>query len=223
MKRCPECDFLYYDQQDRCDMDGTRLRFTTKLPTLSADVAQKKSLRAALTITVLATIILGSALFIFYPPKLHPSTSSPAGKVSPEKVLNANTDSHLPPSDPSPHITSTPSPKSASASRDPFAPMETRTKESDSSLAATKPKVTVLETANRSIEAKPAINQVTTVNQVSPMSQKPSTPSSPTSAPPVRPVPATTATPKPVTQNSNKDSKFNSIMKRAGRILKKPF
>ena len=23
MKRCPECEFLYEDEQDRCDWDGT--------------------------------------------------------------------------------------------------------------------------------------------------------------------------------------------------------
>jgi len=97
--------------------------------------------------------------------------------------------------------------------------MEARTEKADSSFAATKPKVTSLEPASRRIESKPAMNQVTTANQASAMSQKPATTSSST----VRPVAAASATPKPVTQNSNKDSKFNSMMKKAGRILKKPF
>ena len=38
MKRCPECEFLYYDEQDWCDMDGTRLSFTATLPPLAAGV-----------------------------------------------------------------------------------------------------------------------------------------------------------------------------------------
>src|SRR5215471_9000532 len=100
MKRCPECEFLYYDEQDRCDIDGTRLQFTTKLPTLPAEVAQRKSMRVAVTVLVLATIILGIVLFIFYPPQWHTSNSSPAPEVRPAKVPDPNTDSHLPPSQP---------------------------------------------------------------------------------------------------------------------------
>ena len=223
MKRCPECQFLYYDEQDHCDIDGTRLRFTTKLPTLPAEAAQRKSMRVTFTVVVLTTIILGIVLFIFYPPKLHTSNSSPAAEVRPAEVLDANKDSQLPPSQASQHRTSMPSPKPAARSRDPFAPMETRTEESDSSLAAPKPNVTIPGQANRSIGAKPAMNQATTANQASPTSQKPTTSSYSKSGPSVRPSAAATATPKPVTQNSNKDSKFNSMMKKAGRILKKPF
>jgi hypothetical protein len=97
--------------------------------------------------------------------------------------------------------------------------METRTEKSDRSFAATKPKVTSPAPASRGIESKPAMNQVTTANQAAAMNQKPAT----TSYSTVRPVAAASATPKPVTQSSNKDSKFNSMMKKAGRILKKPF
>src|SRR5215813_995173 len=98
MKRCPECDFLYHDEQERCDMDGTRLRFTTTLP---ADAVQTKSISRILTIPVLATIVLGIVLFICYPPRWHTSTFSPAGEMKPVNV-NANADSQLP-SEPSPH------------------------------------------------------------------------------------------------------------------------
>jgi len=223
MKRCPECQFLYYDEQDRCDMDGTRLRFTTKLPTLPAEVEQKKSVTGALTLALLAAVILGIVLFIFYPPHWRTSTSSPAAKVTPANLPDANTDSHLSPSEPSPHKTSTPSPKSAAPSRDPFAPVETRGEKSDSSLPATKPNVTILAPANRSIAAKPTMNQIATGDQASPISQKRTTPSSSIASPSVHPVAAATPTPQPVTQNSKKDSKLNSIMKKAGRILKKPF
>jgi hypothetical protein len=224
MKRCPECEFIYDDEQDRCDMDGTRLRFTTKLSTAFAEAAQTKSMRGTFTISLLATIILGVVLFIFYPPKWHTSTSLPAAQVRPAGLLNVNKESQLPLPEAPQNGVSTPSPKSAArSSRDPFAPMETTTEKSDNSVPATKPKMTTPAVANRSIEATPAMNQVTTASQPSAMSQKPPTPSYSTSGPSVRPVAAATATPKPVTQNSNKDSKFNSMMKKAGRILKKPF
>jgi hypothetical protein len=222
MKRCPTCQFLYYDEQDRCDMDGTRLRFTTKLPMLPAEVEQKKSVTGALTVALLAAVILGIVLFIFYPPHWR-RTSLPAAKVTPANAPDANTNSQLSPSEASPHKTSSPSPKSAAPSRDPFAPMETRSEKPESSLPATKPNVTVLAPANRSIAAKPTINQVATADQTSPISQKRTTPSSSIASPSVHPVAAASPTPKAVTQNSNKDSKLNSFMKKAGRILKKPF
>ena len=221
MKRCPECDFLYYDEQDHCDIDGTRLRFTTKLPTPEA--TQTKSLRVTFTIVALATIILGSVLFILYPPHWHASTSSPAAEVRPVKVPDANTDAQLPPSKASPHTTSTPSPKPAADSRDPFAPMEPKTEKTDSSLGPNKPKLTIMAPASRSMEPKPAMNQPPTVTQGAPVNPKPTTSSYSMSAPSVRPVAGPTATPKPVTQNSNKDSKLNSMVKKAGRFLKKPF
>ena len=223
MKRCPQCEFLYYDDQDRCDIDGTRLNFTTKLPTLPAEAAQKKALRSTLMFLLLATIILGILLFIFYPPQLRISTtSSPAAKVTPASVLGANSDSQVPPES-SPHRTSTPSPRPAAYSRDPFASMDTRSEKSDKSLPPSKPKVTIIAPANRSFEAKPAVNQVTTANQTATTSEKPTIPTISTSSPSVRPVAVATATPKPVMQNSNKDSKFSSMMKKAGRFLKKPF
>ena len=128
MKRCPECEFLYYDEQDRCDIDGTRLRFTTKLPTLPAEAAHTKSMRRAFSITLLATIILGIVLFILYPPHWRTSTSSPAAEARPANVPHANTDSQFPPSEASPQRTITPAPKSAAHSRDPFASIETELK-----------------------------------------------------------------------------------------------
>src|ERR1043165_4880358 len=111
MKRCPECDFLYYDEQDHCDIDGTRLRFTTKL-SVPADAAQKKALRVTLTSLVMATIILAVVLFIFYPPEWHTSTSSPPSAVRPASVRAANTNTQpAPPEAPEAHIPSTPSPR----------------------------------------------------------------------------------------------------------------
>ena len=229
MKRCPECEFLYYDEQDRCDLDGTLLRFTTRLPELPAEAAQRKSMKGNLMMALLATIILGIVLFIFYPPQWHTATSSPAAEVIPAKVLDANTESQLPPSETAQQTSSTPLPKSTAPSRDPFASTETRIEKSGSPLPAAKPKMMIPGPANRTIETKPAMNQTTPANQASPISQKPIAPTSPTttsysiSAPSVRPVAAATATPKPVTPNANKDSKFSSMMKKAGRILKKPF
>src|SRR5690349_2563856 len=139
MKRCPECEFLYYDEQDRCDIDGTRLQFTTKLPTLPAEAAQRKSMRVTLTFLVLATVILGIVLFILYPPQWHTSKSSPSAEVRPANSVNANAESQLTPSQPSQHPTSTPSPKPAAHSRDPFSPMENRTEKPDTPVPPIKP------------------------------------------------------------------------------------
>src|SRR5215813_12919464 len=79
MKRCPECEFLYEDEQDRCDMDGTRLSFTATLPALPAPpeaVTAPKSRWAAFTVPLLAVVVLASVLFILY-------RSAPRGVNSP--------------------------------------------------------------------------------------------------------------------------------------------
>src|SRR5215472_13829987 len=66
MKRCPECQFLYEDEQDNCEMDGTRLFFTTTLPPLPAGLTPPKSIWGGFTIPLLAALILGTVLAILY-------------------------------------------------------------------------------------------------------------------------------------------------------------
>jgi hypothetical protein len=71
-----------------------------------------------------------------------------------------------------------------------------------------------------SSEPKPVTNRVTPITPVPPTGQKSSY--SISTHPKTTPASATPAS-RSTMQNANKDSKINSIFKKAGRILKKPF
>ena len=64
MKRCPECQFLYDDHQDHCDLDGTLLLFTATLTALPKEVAPIKSLWGGFTIPLLAVLVLTTVLLV---------------------------------------------------------------------------------------------------------------------------------------------------------------
>jgi len=65
MKRCPQCEFIYEDDQSLCDMDGILLVFDSqKLP--KQGKSQKSKLRN-LILTVFAVLVLTSVLsFVYY-------------------------------------------------------------------------------------------------------------------------------------------------------------
>jgi hypothetical protein len=61
MKRCPECDFIYEDEQCQCDMDGTALltdcHILPEAPTVSSPPARPVWLR--LTVAVSLSVLSG--------------------------------------------------------------------------------------------------------------------------------------------------------------------
>jgi hypothetical protein len=241
MKRCPECEFLYEDEQDRCDMDGTRLSFTGTLPALSAlptppvPAAAPKSRWAAFTIPLLAVIVMASVLVMLYRMAPNGRTSlSDAQKPASQKAL-------APSKEPQPETSAASQPKSGAPAdsptdgepaRDPFAAPKTETEKEERSAPASDKKTAspplsqIQEAPNSqsgnptSAEPKPATNRVTPITPV-PTGQKPAYS---ISSHPKPPSAAATPTPGSTTMlNANKDSKMNSIFKKAGRILKKPF
>lgn len=64
MKRCPECNSIFPDAEHFCELDGTQL--VTAGDTPNAEVSQLKSSRTLLPIGVLAGILLGILLSLFY-------------------------------------------------------------------------------------------------------------------------------------------------------------
>jgi hypothetical protein len=71
MKRCPQCEFIYEDNQSHCDMDGTRLTHDShQLPKLQALTARSESLNKpkwrSRIIPLIATVILASVLALVY-------------------------------------------------------------------------------------------------------------------------------------------------------------
>ena len=64
MKRCPQCEFIYEDDQSLCDMDGILLVFDSqKLP--KQGKSQKSPLRNRI-VTVFAVLVLTTVLSLVY-------------------------------------------------------------------------------------------------------------------------------------------------------------
>lgn len=169
MKRCPQCEFIYEDDQSLCDMDGVLLVLDSRtLPNLHAlatvPPAPTKSHRLTRAVPAFATLILALVLGMVY----YVSTRKPAytPTITPSTLSAAPV--NIPP---------TPEPQ-------PFAEPTPEKEE-------TKPAVTVKQPT---APVKKPATKATSVSQT-----------------------------KPTTEPKKEDSKVNSILKKTGRILKKPF
>ncbi len=170
MKRCPQCEFIYEDDQSLCDMDGVLLVLDSRtLPNLHAltTVPAKVQSRRNRAVPVFATLILMLVLSMVYYVSTRrnatPTTDAPANVTS--------TSNSTPVSNPTPKA-------QPSESTQPPA-VETKP-----APAAPAKKVTAKTVA---VSAQP------------------------------KPMPA----PKP--EPKKDESKVGSILKKTGRILKKPF
>lgn len=170
MKRCPQCEFIYEDDQSLCDMDGVLLVFDSRtLPNLHAlatvegpmpGKAQRRSLMVPAFATVLLMLVLGSVYFV--------STQRPAA----------------PPISDLPASVTTPTFE---------APAPAPTPSVEEAVPAPTPEAKEAKPATKQLPAKP---------------EQKSTPTPPTPATPAK---------------KKDDSKVGSILKKTGRILKKPF
>ena len=82
MKRCPQCEFIYEDEQGRCDMDGVRLVADFQLlsdPAFAAiDVgslvaSSQASQWRSFALPTVGAVILGVVLFLVYYVSTHPT------------------------------------------------------------------------------------------------------------------------------------------------------
>lgn len=90
MRRCPECDFLYEDDQVLCDMDGTKLIHDGReLPGNGplGLLSQRRWPRKHLPVVVIFSAFLGALLFMPMPRQRLP----PPGAASPDKETNMAT------------------------------------------------------------------------------------------------------------------------------------
>lgn len=227
MKRCPECEFLYEDEQECCDMDGTVLRFTSFVPASAPDqpTAKKdlKSIWTGLAIPLLALIVIGSVLVTLYRATPAKSSSSaatyqPAGANEVPKPPASDSPEEAEPAIPGKPGESSSVP--ATPARDPFAqPNQPRQSTNEKRLTIEPATRIQIEPSSPVINApKPAPAQTLPAPAASPKAVERSNPIS------VHPEPSPDKpAPQSKTQNQNKDSKVKSLFKKAGRILKKPF
>ena len=95
MKRCPECDFIYENDQRFCDMDGRELSLSPRPILLTEALVPKpspslvKSQRRRLIVRVTAAIILGAVLFLAFYGSMHRLPSEEIGYSSTKPIARA--------------------------------------------------------------------------------------------------------------------------------------
>ncbi len=194
MKHCPQCDFLYEDDQSVCDMDGARLvhddRRLAQQPGFIIDPlnAVQPPKNSRWLVFVFAGIVIALVSFVAYLASSRVSSSNaqiPAVEVSPPDVKSKTS---APQSTPQP-ITAPP--METPRSNKPVASESTSRVSGTSPAAAEAPARAPLSEA-RVVTEKPRT--------------RPSLPSRRVDEP-----------------DQKKESKIGSFLKKTGRILKKPF
>lgn len=179
MKRCPQCEFIYEDDQSLCDMDGVLLVFDSRtlphlhaLATVSAPLPENRARRSRMVPAFATLLLMLSIASVYYistvrkgaVPDLTPASSSSTAPEAPVQAPMA-----IPPA---------PTPAAEEAVK------EEPPRETDSSPAAAAKREA--ESPRKATTSKPA---------------------------------AAKTEPEP----KKDDSKVESILKKTGKILKKPF
>ena len=191
MKRCPQCEFIYEDDQSLCDMDGALLVFDSRcLPNLHAlapievPLAPKAHWRHR-TFPAMAALILATVLSLVYFVSTQRARQAPAPlPVSEASIATPNTDPVAPASD---------------TTQPPTPPADAPEVNGANGAAVTAKEETRPERAKATVPAPAAAPA------------KKATANFPTTQP------------KPAEEPKKEDSKVGSILKKTGRILKKPF
>jgi hypothetical protein len=239
MKRCPQCEFIYEDDQSLCDMDGKTLVSDSREPDLPrANTAgtslpiQNSRLRSVMAL--LAALILATVLFlVFYAsPRLlakpeesstqEPATQEPESNPQPATAPPAGKPASAPAATQSPTRPATSGPSSDANPDDQFelgSPRTTRTnhttpKPTDSPL-----------TISRRLPPLPRVQPLPQLPEAK-VAEKVADPISAPRKPSVakaKSVETPRSTQRPVAAYQKKDSKVSSFLKRTGRMLSKPF
>ena len=198
MKRCPQCEFIYEDDQSLCDMDGALLVFDTRtlpnlhaLATVDVPVTARAHWRHR-TFPAMAALILATVLSLVY--FVSTQRTAPISAPLPQAPLTGAA------------TTSAPSNNSAAPISDANQTPSPAAPEADSATVPAKDNSTPAKDENKSEPAR--IN------------------SKPTSTPPVATKQATAksiTTQRKPEEPKKDDSKVGSILKKTGRLLKKPF
>ena len=166
MKRCPQCEFIYEDDQSLCDMDGVLLVLDSRiLPNphalVTVPATPAKAHRKKRAVPAFATLVLALVLgMVYYVSTRQPTPQGPVVKPGTMRIVPID----IPTPEPPPP---TPEPTAA--------PVKEESKPSTAPVKKTAAKSVSVSQQKRTEEPK------------------------------------------------KEDSKVNSILKKTGRILKKPF
>jgi hypothetical protein len=194
MQRCPECQFIYEDNDSHCDMDGSALVYAGSFEAISplALPTAKSSRRGLLLLTVI--LALGAVLFADYYSFTH--RSGPWGDAQRSAKETAE----------SPTLTSVVPENAAAPVADSNKPSSVQVAIPAVSPSAVASAIAEVVTDNERIEKKTSGHA----------KGKPI-------APPRATVKERSFRPKPEREHKQQDSKIGSILKKAGHFLKKPF
>ena len=88
MKRCPQCEFIYEDDQSLCDMDGvllvldSRILPTQALVTVPAKPPRRKNRAVPAFATLTLALVLGMVYYVTTRPNAVPTIDPPASATS---------------------------------------------------------------------------------------------------------------------------------------------
>jgi hypothetical protein len=106
MKRCPQCEFIYEDDQSLCDMDGVLLVFDSRtlpnvhaLATVSAPVPENRPRRSRMVPAFATLLLMLSIVSVYYistmrnaaPPDFSPASVSTTAPEAPAAIPPAPT------------------------------------------------------------------------------------------------------------------------------------
>ncbi len=218
MKRCPQCEFIYEDDQSLCDMDGIALVFdATPLPRLQAvtdpasDFVPGANWRMHI-LPVVAATILGTVMLLVYFVSTHPLALS-GTEITTGRSTNVPQSIPQDASGPTTPVTAPADAHSENAS----VPDEKKEDVKGDSKVATDHKA-----ESGSAQAAPNDGSGTDNRKVDSESSK-----KPPEKEKANSVPRSSSAPRkdvPRSKDSHKsDSKIGSFFKKTGNVLKKPF
>ena len=204
MKRCPQCEFIYEDDQTCCDMDGINLVFDHApspgaQPKTSRSGKRKTSRRSILSVCAVIFGVLVVAIGYASLERAMTVSSEPASLAATSSAEPANQDSDTPrpvePAQVEPEEKPTASPKADKSSD-----------VEPGSRSAVSPKAVEPLQSNSLGTRGVVLGSIPPQNRIETSRSQP-----------------TVVKVKPAPEPAKKDSKVVSIVKKTGRIITKPF
>lgn len=198
MKRCPQCEFIYEDEQTTCDMDGAMLAFDKNSAAVEGPRSRAKSFAVP---AVVGTALAGVLVLAFYSSPLLVAKPD-ASQLSPELTEPVN-----PGSAPTPVLPVIEAPSTSPSPEEPTSAERAADSERTSDANHASP--------------KRADSRLTIRRGLPPLPRVPSLPR----LPPARAQKSSTSKDqiKVTTPPAKKQSKVESFLKKTGRVITKPF